>query len=267
MRHGRLRRAASGQPGHRLSRQRQDHAAQPAAARAAARPDRGAGQRVRRGRARSSAAGEDRRRDGAAAERLRVLHHPRRSGRGDPVAVQPARAGHHSALRSPGDRDHRAGRPGADRLDAARRAGAPASLPPRQRDRHGRCGERRAPARRISRIGQAGRDRRSHRADQDRSRRGRTGGASESRTEPPESDRADPRCRERPARARRADGERRLRSRAQERRGAALAGRGGPRSDGWRAASPRPEPARSRHPCLLPDLPRAAGLDRRSASG
>ena len=55
-----------------------------------------------------------------------------------------------------------------DRLDAARRAGAPASRPPRQRDRHGRCGERRAPAAEYPRIGEAGRDRRSHRADQDR---------------------------------------------------------------------------------------------------
>ncbi len=56
------------------------------------------------------------------------------------------------------------------------------------------------------------------------------GGAAESDAGPAESDRADPRCRERPARARRADGERRLRSRAPERRGAALAGRGSPRS-------------------------------------
>ena len=90
--HGRLRDADPGQRDHRVSRQRQDHAPQPAAALAAARRHRGAGQRVRRGRARPSAAGDARRRDRDPAERLRVLHHPGRSGGCDARAVQQARA-------------------------------------------------------------------------------------------------------------------------------------------------------------------------------
>ena len=76
-------RAWLNRPGHRadrLSRRRQDDAAEPSAAPARARRHRGAGQRVRRDRPRPPAGGEARREHRAAERRLPVLHGARRPG-------------------------------------------------------------------------------------------------------------------------------------------------------------------------------------------
>ena len=74
----RARGAHSGHRRHRLSRRRQDHAAAALPRHAGGRRHRGRRQRVRRGRHRRCAAAREQRRDRAARQRLRVLHHAHR---------------------------------------------------------------------------------------------------------------------------------------------------------------------------------------------
>ena len=151
-----LLRPHSRQRPHRRARQRQDDAPQGAAARAAPRRHDGAGQRAGRGRHRSPPGRARLGEHAPAGERLPVLRDARRPqdrAEGPALAPRPRRD---SALRARRGGDHGNRRPGADRLHAAGRAGAPAPLPSRKR-RH-RRGRRqcRGAARPVRGVGQAG---------------------------------------------------------------------------------------------------------------
>ena len=112
----------------------------------------------------------DRRRRGAAAERLPVLHPARRSGRrARAAAARPRQRPRAVPPRDPGD--HRPRRSGAGAADHDGASLSGDALPARRRGHRGRRGERRGDARRAHGSGEAGRGRRPHRADQDRSAR------------------------------------------------------------------------------------------------
>ena len=93
---------------HRLPGQRQDHAAQPRAARSGDGEHGGGDQRIRRDRSRSRARGAERRHHHGAGERLPVLHRVRRSRDHPEQSLSRARGRRDSPFRSRGDRNLRA---------------------------------------------------------------------------------------------------------------------------------------------------------------
>ena len=174
----RPRRAGAGDGAHRLSRRRQDHAAEPHPHRAARPQIRGGDQRVRRtGRGQRPRRGH-RRGSVRDEQRLHLLHRARRS---DPHRRRPDEAARQ--VRRHHHRDHRPGEPGAGRADLLRRRGR-AGQGAAGRDRH--RGGRQASAAAAggqSRGGGSDRVRRRHRAEQDRPGvAGGTGGGRERRS-------------------------------------------------------------------------------------
>ena len=222
-----------------LSRQRQDHPAEQAAAPAGARRHRRDHQRVRRDRARPPPGREVRRRGHGDAELgLPVLHGARRPGAHHERAVPQALQGRGDAVQAHGGRDHGPGRSRAHPAHADDRSAARLALPPRRRGDHGRRRERRQHARQPRGGGEAGRRRRPPAAHQESTSPTRPSSPSSSsrlhQLNPGAPFHVDRRRRDRSQR----DPEcRPLQSRDQDRRRQALAARGGlRRQHAWRRA-------------------------------